>query len=678
MKKSLLILSLLFLVFPQIIAGDRTEQQMKEAAAKVLSSNLRRAASSSELKELKSLPKLKIYGYDQGGFAVVTTDDRFDEVIGYSSSKFSDVIPCGFKWWMESAEEVMEKSDSRVIISQRRANNRASRVDISPMITTTWGQERPFNDNCTFSYNGHTYKCVTGCAATAMAQVMNYHRYPERGTGSVSYDIHYNNNAFTITFAEDFSQSVYDWGNMLDDYSSYYWNNVTDAHTIAVAKLMKDCGVSITTNYSDNAHGSSASLVMMESALQNYFYYSSDTKYYNRSSYTGDWMDLIYGELRQGRPIVYGAQDSKTNSGHGFILHGYDASTGQVYVNWGWDGQMDGYYDIELLNPQDYSYNKDQELLTVAPTESQPVVTTKYNLSITSTGSGSVTYNGNTISNNTSTYSIDEGSSVTISISPNNGYQIKSVTVNGTNVTAEVNNNQYTISSINEDTTINVEFEATPVTTFTLSITASGNGDVTFEGSSIRNKTSTFTIDSGSSATLSIIPDEGNRTKSVMMNNTNVTSQVYNNQYIISSLNQNTTVTIEFEQESQEGPSGSYSSVPINGIYYNLDGQSKTAEVTTHPNKWMGYRYSGDIVIPSTVVNEGTTYNVTSIGNGAFGYDTDVTSVIIPNSVTSIGNTAFAGCSLSSLTIPSSVICIGEYNQEIKGKTNVEIIPVSA
>ena len=545
MKRILLILSLLFGIIPQLMAGDRTEQQMKEAATKVLNSNLRRAAGNLELKEFRSLSKLKIYGYDEGGFAVVTTDDRFDEVIGYSSSKFSDVIPCGFKWWMESAEEVMENSDSRVITSQHRANNRASRVGISPLITTKWGQQRPFNDNCTFSYNNHTYKCVTGCAATAMAQVMNYHKYPEKGTGSVSYDIHYNNDAFTITFAEDFSQSVYDWGNMLDDYSSYYKNNITDAHTIAVAKLMKDCGVSIKTNYSDKTHGSKASLEMMKSALQNYFYYSSDTKYYNRSSYTGDWMDLIYGELSQGRPIIYGAQDSKNNGGHGFIIHGYDASTGQVYVNWGWDGQLDGYYDIELLNPQNYSYNKDQELLTVVPTVGQPVVTTKYNLSITSTGSGSVSYNGNTISNNTSTSSLDKGSSVTISISPNNGYRIKSVTVNGINITAQVNNNQYTISNINQNTTINVEFEAIPATTYTLSITASGNGSASYNGTTIRSKTSSFTLNAGSYATIAFSPDNGYKIKSVEVNNTTVS--VSNNQYTISNINENTTVNVEFE-----------------------------------------------------------------------------------------------------------------------------------
>ena len=71
--------------------------------------------------------------------------------------------------------------------------------------------------------------------------------------------------------------------------------------------------------------------------------------------------------------------------------------------------------------------------------------------------------------------------------------------------------------------------------------------------------------------------------------------------------------------------------------------------------------------------------SVTSIGSRAFAGCTRLTSVNIPNSVTSIGDETFCGCSsLTSVDIPNSVTSIGEYNQEIKGETNVEIIPVIA
>ena len=92
-------------------------------------------------------------------------------------------------------------------------------------------------------------------------------------------------------------------------------------------------------------------------------------------------------------------------------------------------------------------------------------------------------------------------------------------------------------------------------------------------------------------------------------------------------------------------------SVEIDGIYYNLVSKIQEAEVTSNPNK-----YTGSVVIPEKVTYESVEYSVTSIGSGAFG-----------------------GCSgLTSITIPNSVTTIGEYNQEIKGETNVEIIPVIA
>jgi len=100
--------------------------------------------------------------------------------------------------------------------------------------------------------------------------------------------------------------------------------------------------------------------------------------------------------------------------------------------------------------------------------------------------------------------------------------------------------------------------------------------------------------------------------------------------------------------------------VEINGIYYNLISKGKIAEVTKNPNdgSYSG-SYSGKVVIPKTVTYKDVKYSVTSIGN-AFAYCSGLTSVTIPNSVTSIGNLAFGGCSsLTSVTIPNSVTNIG-------------------
>ena len=92
----------------------------------------------------------------------------------------------------------------------------------------------------------------------------------------------------------------------------------------------------------------------------------------------------------------------------------------------------------------------------------------------------------------------------------------------------------------------------------------------------------------------------------------------------------------------------------IDGIYYNL--YSNTAAVTRNTND----KYSGGVSIPKEVSYNGKKYSVTSIGNSAFFGCSGLTSVTIPNSVTSIGYEAFDGCSgLTSVTIPNSVTSIG-------------------
>ena len=371
MKKNCILAIALILIPLLSFAAERSEQQMQQAALRVLNSvgthGNRAPRQSSALKLKMKKPKLSVYGYDGGGFAVVTSDDRYNDVIGYSDSEYCDTImPCGFKWWLETANSAMEQTDNQ---EAAYSSVRKAKASVAPLLSTKWGQGNPFNAMLRCTIGGNSYEFVTGCVATAMAQVMKYYEYPEKGTGSVSYVVSNYLAKMEHTFGD-----YYDWDNMLDVYNYQEWGTMS-ATTKAVATLMRDCGVAVEMNYGTESSGASSSTIVP--ALKKYFSYGDNTALYKRSNYSKTkWMQMIYEELSNNRPIIYmgiDKSDEENPMGHAFVLHGYNSS-GAVYVNWGWNGACDGYYDIDLLNPYNSQYSEDQEMVLVEPVTETPVL----------------------------------------------------------------------------------------------------------------------------------------------------------------------------------------------------------------------------------------------------------------------------------------------------------------
>jgi hypothetical protein len=351
MKRIILLLFLNILLFNVCIGRERSENEMKILAAQVIKDKLNknlmltRGSTSVDLQELKKMEKLSVYGLEGMGYVVISNDDRFKPVLGYSDSKFekSDDLPCGFKWWIKTINEIMQESEVeqneiKKFASIREANNLPQYV--APLLKTKWGQGKPYNNQCVFTINGNTISSYAGCVAIAMAQIMKFYEYPNRGNGSHSYML--TNNYGTFYPSTNFEKK-YEWANMLDEYKN---GSYSDIQANAVASLVYDCGVAVDMRYGGGSSPSCAS--SGETPLMAFFDYDDCMHLYRRDYTDEEWLKIVYSELGEGRPIMYGAS-SKSGYGHSFVLHGYNED-GLVYVNWGWNGESDGYYDIELLN----------------------------------------------------------------------------------------------------------------------------------------------------------------------------------------------------------------------------------------------------------------------------------------------------------------------------------------
>lgn len=343
----------------QAIAAPRTAAQMKQAALKAINqhrSNRRMAPRADAPEVLKSTSTYEIIGYKQGGFAIVSADDLVPEVLGVSTSDYSEGRNANFQWWLNAASEAVNYAvQNNVQLTTTKPDPSLYPTEVGPLLTTRWDQETPYNNMCP-TYSGST-KCLTGCVATAMAQVLNYHQTPEHGYGEHTIYYPYRNHngqAVTATFETDY----YDWENMLDDYST---QSYTQEQANAVAMLMRDCGVAAEMEYGGPSEGSGAYSQDAAAGLRKYFGYE-EAQCLERDNYSESmWMDIVYRELSENGPLYYGGSDS-SNGGHAFVLHGY-RTDGKVYVNWGWSGEDDGYYDISLLNPAYYSFCYYQDMI---------------------------------------------------------------------------------------------------------------------------------------------------------------------------------------------------------------------------------------------------------------------------------------------------------------------------
>ena len=301
----------------------------------VASTNLSLAYTMNE-----SEPTLYIFNRpDDAGYLVVSANDVAAPLLGYideGSFSPSDAAP-EFLYYLSQMSDEIKAAAERPGHEYSFKSVRAARQAVAPLCSTLWNQSAPYND-MTPTISGK--QSVTGCVATAMAQLMKYHNWPANGKGSISYTTQEG-----ATYSTNFSNSTYQWDDMLDTYTS----SATTAQKNAVALLMKDCGYSVQMDYSPSSSGAAAAYI--PGALINYFDYSPEALMVDREYYTlSDWEQLIYDQFDTYGPVVLAGQND--SGGHCFVCDGY-SSDGYFHINWGWGGMSDGYFLLSSLDPSD-------------------------------------------------------------------------------------------------------------------------------------------------------------------------------------------------------------------------------------------------------------------------------------------------------------------------------------
>lgn len=310
-----------------------------------------------------NIPSNTVYYYvfnnSDNSFVIISGNDVASPVLAYSNESKFDIhnIATATKAWLNQYSEQIEyaivnniESTAEIQSEWKKLQNKQIQINkiqngVSPLVKTKWNQSPFYNDLCPWDEELKA-RAITGCVATAMAQIMRFWSYPTMGSGSHGYT----HPKYGYLFA-NFGVTYYDWATMPE--------SITEPN-LAVATLNYHCGVSVNMGYGVNGSGAAGSVVVAP-ALINYFKYDKSLKIENRSSYSyNQWITMLKEELLSGRPMYY--QGAGNVGGHAFVCDGFN-SDNFFHFNWGWGGSSDGYFKMDALNPGSMTFNASQSVV---------------------------------------------------------------------------------------------------------------------------------------------------------------------------------------------------------------------------------------------------------------------------------------------------------------------------
>ena len=392
MKNYLIIVALLLTSVMSVQAGHVGEFEAsqkalsfmkKNAGTRSAEPNLTRVYLPLETKAAAwSVVDAPLYAFncEGGGYVIVSGDDRTAEILAFSEKGRinQNRLPVNMKSWLQGYVSKIEQLSAGSVLRQAGTRADGAKSKIEPKLETAWGQDYPYNLHSpelhvVWEDKDATVHAATGCVATAMAQLLNYYRYPDatlvdcdgfEGTADVPVSIESQGQVKVDTVKVDWKAeavpagSKIDWANIVDQYDTWNYEtkkpynkyNNTEAQREAVSRLIQYCGVASGMQYGMESTARTDSLVFAFYNVMGYkdVYLQSQVEYESQQ----EWIDAVYEEMAVGGPVLFAGQ-TPTQGGHQFILDGYQYKNNNhyFYANWGWDGENDGYVLLDVMSP---------------------------------------------------------------------------------------------------------------------------------------------------------------------------------------------------------------------------------------------------------------------------------------------------------------------------------------
>ncbi len=372
-RKTFVLVCFLVIAAGRLWAGEVSLQTARDAGERFLASTVLGEDKVEMNLDLvyvatdRGVSDYYVFNAAGGGFVVIAGDDRVKPVLAYSTEGKYDPenVAEGFAFVLETfrqeiryvrehhlaaTPDIIAEWDS-VLAQGSLFPGRSARSVVGPLCQTLWHQNYPYNSQCPEDPLGPGGFVYGGCVATAMAQVMKFHDWPDRGTGTYSY------------FPEGYPQQTADFGN-----TDYHFelmplaldSTSSEEEVFYIAQLLHHCGVAVDMVYGPGGSGAFSDFIT--AGLRAYFRYRCDPCITNQGSgnnnYTVEqWTAMLKsGGLDEGIPLYYSATDDDYQMGHAFVCDGYDEND-YFHFNWGWSGRDNAWCPVGALNITAYAFN---------------------------------------------------------------------------------------------------------------------------------------------------------------------------------------------------------------------------------------------------------------------------------------------------------------------------------